>query len=134
METMPIKGDVFEGKINDLCNYDASGWRRRDIWFYKNEIKRNEKFDYPTRNNTITLIDAEKKKYELNFSKPDFENWVCLGTPGRLKPWYKKKGFNDTRVNPDEIVYFVYTGNGREFLILTEAEYKSGIAERLLEG
>lgn len=90
METMPKKGDVFVGKINDLSQFDAAGWKRRDIWFYKNEINRNEKFDYPARKNTITLIDAEKKRYELNFSKPDLENKVCLGTPSHLKPWYKK--------------------------------------------
>jgi hypothetical protein len=134
METMPKKGDVFEGTINDLSLFDASGWRRRDIAFYKNEINRNEKYDYPARKNTITLIDAEKKRYELNFSKPESENRVCLGTPGRLKPWYKKKGFDDTSVKPDGRLFFVYTGRGREFLVLTEAEYTSGLAEKLLEG
>ncbi len=131
---MPTQGDNFKGKVNDLSLYDAEGWLRRDIWFFKYSVNNNKKFGYPTRFNTIILVDTDGKDYELNFSKPDLENKVCLGTPGRLKPWYKKKGFNDTRVNPDEIVYFVYTGNGREFLILTEAEYKSGIAERLLEG
>jgi len=134
METMPKKGDVFVGKINDLSQFDAAGWKRRDIWFYKNEINRNEKFDYPARKNTITLIDAENNRYELNVTKPDEEKTVCLGTPSHLKPWYKKKGFDDTCVKPDEKVYFVYTGSGKEFLVLTEAEYTSGVAETLLEG
>lgn len=135
MEPMPKKGDVFVGKINDLSQFDAAGWKRRDISFYKNEINRKEKFDYPAKNNTITLIDAENNRYELNITKPDVEKIVCLGTPSRLKQWYKMKGFDDKRIKYNEkILYFIYTGRAKEFLILTEAEYKSGIAKKLLEG
>jgi hypothetical protein len=120
---MPKKGDVFRGKINDLCLRDAKGWRRRDIWFFKCEVSRREKCGYPTRFDRILLIDTAGKRYELNFSKPDSVNKICLGTPSKLKPWYQKKGFDYHSVNPDDCVYFEYTGSGNEFCIYTEHEY-----------
>ena len=39
-ESMPEKGDVFEGKINDLSQYNVEGFRCRDIWFFKSELPR----------------------------------------------------------------------------------------------
>jgi len=123
--SMPRKGDVFQGKINDLSLWDAKGWRRRDIWFFKHEVNRGEKFRYPTHHDRITLIDTHGQRYELNFSKPDFEKKVCLGTPGTLKPWYEKKVFDALSVNPNDKVYFQYTGTGIAFYILTEQEYSS---------
>jgi hypothetical protein len=133
-EPMPKKGDVFEGKVNDLKlkKNDADGWKRRDIWFFKNELNRQEKFGYPTRNDKITLIDTDGDRYELNFSKPDEKNRVCLGRPSKLKPWYRKKGFNDQIISPNDRIYFEYTGQGSEFIILTEQEYNSRHMEKLL--
>lgn len=125
IERMPKKGDIFEGKINDLCQYDVEGWKRRDISFFKHELTRRDKFGYPTRNDQITLLDTEGNRYEMNFSKPDLDTKVCLGTPSRLKPWYRKKGFDDKVVNPNDKVYFEYTGHGVEFIIFTEHEYRS---------
>ena len=121
---MPKKGDVFNGKINDLCNLDKSKWRRRDIWFFKHEVNRREIFRYPARHHKIILIDTDGHRYELNFSKPDYEDRVCLGTPSKLKPWYQKKGFDENAVAPYERVYFKYSGVGVEFNILTEQEYE----------
>jgi hypothetical protein len=121
------KGDIFEGKINDLRlkKGDADGWKRRDISFFKHELNRREKFGYPTRNDQITLIDTDGNRYEMNFSKPDLEDKVCLGTPSRLKPWYRIKGFDDKVISPNDRIYFEYKGNGTEFIILTEQEYRS---------
>jgi len=124
-EGMPRKGDIFKGAVIDLRLLDASGWRRRDIHFFKRDLTHRQRFSYPTKNHQITLIDTDGDRYELNFSKPDEGDWVCLGTPGRLKPWYQKKGFDFKSVNPREVVYFEYTGNSKEFLILTKEEYDS---------
>jgi len=120
---MPRKGDFFKGKVNDLCLWDASGWRRRDIWFFKKEISGGQRFAYPTGSDQIVLIDKDETRYELNFSKPDLDDKVCLGTPGRLKPWYQKRGFNNKKVGPDDTIYFEYTGNSNEFLILSKDEH-----------
>jgi len=130
--SMPRKGDVFVGKINDLSLRDADGWRRRDITFYKHEIRRREKFEYPTSRCCIKLIDTDRDCYELNFSKPETEDKVCLGSPSRLKPWYRKKGFDDKVVNPKERIYFMCTGREGEFIILTEKEYNLGKWKELL--
>ncbi len=130
--SMLKKGDIFEGKINDLSRWDAAGWKRRDIWFFKHELNSREKFGYPTRNDQITLIDTDGNRYEMNFSKPELETKVCLGTPSTLKPWYRKKGFDDDVINPNDRIYFEYTGKGSEFIILTEKEYKSRHMEKLL--
>jgi len=126
-ESMPKKGDIHEGKINDLRlkKDDADGWKRRDISFFKHEMNRRERFRYPTHHDGIILIDTDGDRYELNFSKPDSEDRVCLGTPSKLKPWYRKKGFDDHVISPNDKIYFEYTGNGTEFIVLTEQEYKS---------
>ena len=123
--SMPRKGDVFQGMIFDLSLWDAEGWKRRDIRYFKHTVNRNESFPYPKIGNQIILIDAEGDRYELNFSKPDSEEKICLGTPSRLKPWYEKKGFNAQAVNPSDKIYFIYTGIGIEFHILTAQEYAS---------
>lgn len=123
--SMPREADVFVGKINDLSLWDADGWRRRDITFYRREIRRGEKFEYPLKGSRITLIDTDGVRYELSFSKPETEDKVCLGTPSRLKPWYRKKGFDDKVISPNERIYFVCTGREKEFIILTEQEYNS---------
>jgi hypothetical protein len=134
--SMPQKGDIFKGKINDLYLWDADDgngkWRRRDISFFKRDIHRHEKFGYPTRSDQITLIDTEGNRYEMNFSKPETKERVCLGTPSRLKSWYRKKGFDDKVINPNNRIYFEYTGQGSEFIILTEQEYSSRHMENLL--
>jgi hypothetical protein len=130
-ESMPQRGDIFEGKINDLSQWDTEGWKRRDISFFKHDLHSREKFGYPTRYSRTTLMDTDGDRYELNFSKPDLEDKVCLGTPGRLKPWYRKKGFDDKVINPNDRIYFEYTGQGSEFIILTEQEYNSRHKEKL---
>jgi hypothetical protein len=122
-EAMPRRGDVFKGKVNDLSLWDASGWRKRDISFFKHELTRGQRFSYPSQNDRIVLKDTDNSRYELNFSKPESDDKVCLGTPGRLKPWYQKKGFAFKTVHSDEIVYFEYSGNSNEFLIFTKDEY-----------
>jgi hypothetical protein len=71
------------------------------------------------------LIDTDGDRYELNFSKPDLEDKVCLGTPSRLKPWYKKKGFDEHIINPDDRIYFEYTGREIEFNVLTKEEFST---------
>ncbi len=113
--------------VNDLRlkKDDADGWKRRDIWFFRHEINRREKFGYPTGNDQITLIDTDGYRYEMNFSKPDLGDKVCLGTPSRLKPWYRQKGFDDQVIRPNDRAYFEYTGHGTEFIMLTELEYRS---------
>jgi len=123
--SMPKKGDIFEGKVIDLFLWDVKGWRRRDILFFKHELNRREKFGFPTRNDRIVLIDTDGDRYELNFSKPDLEDKVCLGTPSRLKPWYKKKGFDEHIINPDDRIYFEYTGREIEFNVLTKEEFST---------
>lgn len=135
-EAMPRKGDVFKGKVNDLCLEDKSDWRRRDITFVKHDLTDGRRFAYPTPNTNIILIDTDGVRYDLNVTEPHSDDKVCLGTPGRLKPWYQKKGFPFNSVNADEIVYFEYTGNSNEFLIFTEDEYgrKFGNVTSLLEG
>jgi hypothetical protein len=122
--TMPKKGDVFKGKINDLCQTDAYGWRRRDISFFKQKVNGVGKFGYPVPQQKIILIDTDNERYTLNFSKPNTNHTICLGTPSRLKPWYRKKGFNEKTVGQNEYIYFEYTGRGIEFIILTELEYR----------
>lgn len=127
---MPRKGDIFKGEVNDLYLWDADDgngkWRRRDITFFKHELNRREKFAYPTSDSRITLIDTDKDRYELKFSNPETEDGVCLGTPSRLKPWYRKQGFDNEVINPNERIYFVYTGREREFIVLTTQEYDLG--------
>lgn len=122
---MPKQGDIFEGKINDLSNYDSRGWRRRDITFIKNEIKNGKKYEYPSRRNQITLVDSAGARYTLNITKPETDHSVCIGTPSKLKPWYFKKGFNHGSINTNDKIYFVYTGQGLEFYIFTADEYLS---------
>lgn len=123
--SMPRSGTVFEGKINDLSQYDSKGWRRRDISFAKNELTSGQKFGYPTRHQRISLIDSDGARYMLNFSEPENDDSVCLGTPSKLKPWYQKKGFDFRSVKADGKIYFEYTGYGEEFYVFTEDEYLS---------
>jgi len=127
--TMPKHDDVFEGKINDLCNYDSSSWRRRDITFIKREIKNGVKYAYPTRRKQIVLIDSAGVRYKLNITKPETDQAVCIGTPSRLKSWYLKKGFEYSSINANNKIFFMYTGHGVEFLILTMGEYLSKIGD-----
>ncbi len=127
--SMPRKGDVFQGRIYDLSLWHNEGhkeeWKKRDIRYFKHEVNRKECFAYPSVGNQITLIDTDGDRYELKFSKPDTEEKICLGTPLKLKPWYVKNGFDALTVNPNDRVYFKYTGIGAEFYILTEQEYVS---------
>jgi hypothetical protein len=127
--SMPRKGDVFQGRIYDLSQWQE-GWKRRDIRYFKHELNRKESFAYPLPGNQITLIDTDGDRYELKFSKPDSEEKICLGTPSRLKPWYEKKRFDAQTVNPNDRIYFKYTGIGIEFYILTEQEYASSFAQQ----
>jgi hypothetical protein len=128
---MPNKGDLFNGEINDLFLIDGKNWRRRDIWFYKKELIDNRGYDYPQRQFVIVLLDTEGNQYECRFSKPDNEKRVCLGTPGKLKKWYQKKGYSDDHVPTimrdgyKDKVFFEYTGDNNKFIILTEKEFKS---------
>lgn len=127
--TMPRKGDVFQGKIYDLSRWDGEGWKLRDIRYFKHELNHKKSFAYPIPGNQITLIDADGYRYELKFSKPDSEEKICLGTPKRLKPWYEKKGFDAQSVNLNDRIYFIYTGVGIEFYILTEREFATKSAQ-----
>ena len=124
---MPDKNSAFKGLINDLSQYDTAGWRRRDISFVKREIEHGRSFDYPAARDKIVVIDTDGIRYELNVTKPDNEYSVCIGTPGRLKPWYEKKGYRKETLDLERNLYFVYTGHGYDFLILTETEYKNRI-------
>ena len=119
---MPDKGDIFKGKVVDLCQHDTQGFRRRDIWFYKHDVNFRRRYEYPSRDHRIVLIDTEGHRYELNFSKPEYDDKICLGTPGRLKPWYQRKGFSDGQVNPDTWIFFEYTGVENGFHIFTQNE------------
>lgn len=133
MKRMPNKGDIFKGKVVDLVQYDASGWRRRDISFYKCDITFGQRFDYPSHHHKIVLIDTAGNRYDINVTKPDNEYTVCLGTPGRLKAWHQRKGFDEDRVAPDTCVFFQYTGVENEFLILTQNE-KDSIMKKVGDG
>jgi hypothetical protein len=121
----PGKGSVFMGKVNDLAQYDADGWRRRDITFYKSDVITGCRSAYPSHGHTILLIDTAGNRYDLKVTKPDNDYTVCLGSPGRLKAWHQLKGFDKARVTPDTSVFFQYTGVGNEFLIFTQNEKDS---------
>lgn len=118
--SMPQEGDIFRGTVHNKSQYDKEGWRSREISFLKHEISHGRKYAYPTQGDGIVLIDTDGDRYELNFSKPEREHRVCLGTPGQLKPWYQK----NRRIGPRAWIYFRYTGQGKEFSILTEEEYR----------
>jgi hypothetical protein len=128
--SMPRRGDKFIGEIQDLCNYDIKDWRRRDIWFLKRTVNSNVIYNYPSVGDTITIIDTDKKHYNLRFTKPEDNEKICLGTPSKLKPWYQKKGFSNSLVKTMEEngyrdkIYFEYTGNDEDFYIYTEKEFK----------
>jgi hypothetical protein len=70
-------------------------------------------------------------KYGCNFTKPDNNKYVCLGTPKNLKPWYLKERYSKVHVNQLRIngyrnkVYFEYAGEDNKFLIYTEKEFKA---------
>jgi hypothetical protein len=119
---MPRPGDIFSGKLHNLGMRDRSGWQKREISFSKYEISSQVSYDYPRKGDEIVLIDTGQTRYELKFSKPENERTVCLGTVGRLKSWYQKKGFDFADVK-GETVYFEYTGNSNEFLLFTTEEY-----------
>ena len=127
---MPKKGDIFKGEVNDLCQYDTAGWRRRDITFYKREILTQKIYGYPKQGDHIELIDTSGGEYRCKFSKPEDENKVCLGTPGELKRWYQKKGFTDEIMTIEKSgcrdkIYFEYSGEGLKYFLFTEEEHTS---------
>ena len=126
---MPPKGELFRGEINDLFDYDARVWRRRDITFFKRGITTQIIYGYPKACSPgnkiyIKLIDQTYKTVHIcKFSKPETSDCVCLGEPSHLKTWYinhkyaysnvatvQKNGFKDK-------VAFEYTGNDFEFII-----------------
>lgn len=129
----PKKGDLFLGEINDLFHKkpDASGWWRRDIAFHKPELNSGQVYDYPSSGDYIILVDLTGGYYKCRFSKPDKATHVCLGTPEKLKPWYRRKGFSDQHINSPERdgsrdkVYFEYSGKDIEFYIYTEKEFNA---------
>jgi len=53
--SMPREGDMFKGKVNDLCHPPVKGWGSRDIWFFKHDVTRGEKFVYPIWGDNIVL-------------------------------------------------------------------------------
>ncbi len=126
---MPHKGALFKGEITDLSLFDAKGWKRRDITFYKMPLKSARIYSYPSAGDYITLVDSSSNLYKCKFSKPDKQDHVCLGTPQKLKPWYHKEGYSDSHVNTirddgyRDKVYFEYTGDGLKFIIYTEKEF-----------
>ncbi len=128
---MPQKGDVFRGVINDLAQSDSTGWRRREIVFYRATINGGKTYGYPRRGDPIVLIGASDESYSCKFSKPETRDSTCLGTPASLKPWYRKNGYDDHHVNQTrrdghrDRVYFEYTGEGSKFRIYTEREYNN---------
>jgi len=125
------KGDMFVGEIQDIVNYDSKEWRRRDICFFKATTNNGQKFNYPSMGDVITLIDTSDNRYILNFSKPEDNDKICLGTPKKLKPWYQKKRFSDNDVKTirkdgcRDKIYFEYSGHDFEFFIFTEDEYRA---------
>ena len=127
---MPNKGDLFKGEIQDLSNSDSAKWRRRDIWFYKSELRSNQRYDYPRSQFVIVLLDTKGNQYECSLSKPDNEKSVCVGTPGKLKKWYQRKEYSDEHVptimrdDYRDKVFFEYTGDSNKFIILTEEEFR----------
>ena len=127
---IPNKGDLFKGEINDLCNIDSANWRRRDIWFYKRELRSKQRYDYPRRQFVIVLFDTKGNQYECRFGKPDNDKRLILGTPGKLKIWYQRKGYSDDHVpairrnGHKDKVFFEYTGDNNKFIILTEEEFR----------
>jgi hypothetical protein len=104
------KGTILHGKINDLANNLADGWRRRDITVWQDPTG-----CYPGVGDGITLIDADGDRYKSIFTKPEEYGHVCLGKPKSLESWYKKH-YAQTEVENDT-VYFEYTGRDAEFLI-----------------
>lgn len=110
------KGTVLQGKINDLVNYLANGWRRRDITVWQDATK-----SYPNVGDRIILIDTEGDRYYSEFTKPEESGHVCLGKPKNLEKWYRKH-YPASEVKQEEI-YLEYTGHDVEFLILTSKQW-----------
>jgi hypothetical protein len=136
---MPPRGALFKGEINDLSKETTDGWERRDITFYKREIRKGQIYRYPTapaRDNRdyIVLIDSIGNKYTCKFSKPEGKETICLGEPGNLKQWYIRSGYSLHHVNGiredgfRDKVYFEYTGVDFESYIYTEGEFKAKYA------
>jgi len=127
---MPHRGDIFRGAINDLTQSDSTGWRRRDITFYRTEINAGQTYGYPRQGDSIVLIGISGESYSCRFSKPETQDRICLGTPASLKPWYRKNGYNDQHVNQvrrdgyQDHVYFEYIGEGSRFYIYPAKDYK----------
>jgi hypothetical protein len=122
---MPPKGARFEGTIRDLCLSDADKWRRREIAFHKCELHTGNIFGFSAPGSTMVLIDTDGDCYEPRFSKPESSDTVCLGTPSKLKPWYRKMGYSEKTVTSGESVFFEYDGNVGDFFIFTEREWKN---------
>lgn len=126
---MPHKGDIFRGVISDLCQSDSTGWRRREIIFYRTTINGGRIYCYPRRGDSTVLIGTSDESYSCKFSKPETRDSICLGTPTSLKPWYRRNGYNDLHVNQmrrdghQDHVYFEYIGEGSRFRIYTEKDY-----------
>jgi hypothetical protein len=130
---MPKKGDLFCGEIINLRHTkpDLTGWWPRDIQFYKKELRNKQRYNYPSANDNIVLIDIDNCKYGCSFTKPDHNKYVCLGKPENLKSWYVKEGYSKEHINQlkrngcRDKVYFKYTGEDNKFFIYTEKEFKN---------
>lgn len=122
------KGSVLRGKINDLANYLADGWRRRDISVWQDSTG-----CYPSVGDWIVLIDTDGHRYRSTFTEPEEGGHVCLGKPKNLEPWHLKH-YGRSKVRTDT-VYLEYTGRDAEFLIFTSRQWgnrrKSNKARKL---
>jgi hypothetical protein len=114
-----VSKGILIGRICDLSGSTSDGWRRREI-----NVKRDAT-GYPEVRDVIHLIDSSDLRYpNLPFVKgARLPGHTCLGQPGSLKRWFVKH-YPFERVKTED-VYLKPTGRQNEYVILTEAEWRS---------
>lgn len=104
----------FKGNIVDQRGKDKDGWARRGIVVPIGQ-------SYPRLGDSITLVDSDGDKYQLQFFKSRKAGHLWLGQQKIFKKWYRKN-YSPTHVKENE-VYFVYSGYDREFKIYTSNQF-----------
>jgi len=121
----PTKGEnlmqeqvVLEGEVRSLHNFAADQWARREII-----VRQDTALGYPRVRDGIRLIDSDGKEYDLTFIKgANRSGYTCLGQPGALEWWFKKRYAID-RVENDAIFLESTHWPEKVFRILTSAEW-----------
>ncbi len=111
--------DVLVGRIRDLSQTTADGWRRREI------VIGQDKNGYPKVRDCIHLVDSSGATYSAlpMIRGAGIQGYVCLGKPGTLKAWFTRHYPLDKA--KAENVYFEPTRHGDQYRIYTESEWKA---------